>query len=148
MDMSFWNSSFGFFDICFHKLSSNCCFVLKLLYIFSQKTKSFQSPWDDEKDPNKPTIGNGEYYELFSLQRCYQLKNYFLMGIILINLLNKYYVLECVPKSAYLWDVLASFWSHWNTGLLRSSSFQNGSEYFTTGNWKHQKSHRETFPFW
>lgn len=65
MDMSFWNSSFGFFDICFHKLSSNCCFVLKLLYIFSQKTKSFQSPWDDEKDPNKPTIGNGEYYELF-----------------------------------------------------------------------------------
>lgn len=83
--------------------------MFKLLYIFSQfwleKARSFQRPWDEEKEPNKDTIGVN-IISFFSLQWHCQLKNYFLMGIIWINLLNKYWWFRMHSK---IWSILHTF---------------------------------------
>lgn len=128
-------------------------FVSKILYIWSQfwlKTaKAFQSPRDEEKEPTKDTMGNSEYHKLCFLQLRYQLKNYFLMGNIWINLLNKYW---CFITRSKIRSIPHTFGMCWPASgateiqdSLGSSSFQKEAvcECFTPGNWKHQKSHRE-----
>lgn len=164
--MSFWNSSFGFFDPFFflqverklllfqwwHQRGFQP-FVSKILYIWSQfwlKTaKAFQSPRDEEKEPTKDTMGNSEYHKLCFLQLHYQLKNYFLMGNIWINLLNKYWCFIMRSKIRSIPHTFGMCWPASGATEIRdslgSSSFQKEAvcECFTPGNWKHQKSHRE-----
>lgn len=47
---------------------------------FLVKKPSFQSPWDEEKDPNKTTIGNGEYYKLFFFTMMLSIEKLFFNG--------------------------------------------------------------------
>lgn len=65
-----------------------------------KKPRVSKSPWDEEKEPNKDTTGNSECCKLFffSSQWNYQLKNYLLMGIIWINLLNKHWCFGMCSK--------------------------------------------------
>lgn len=159
-----WNSPFGFFDIFFfYKLSTNCCsFSGGSNNDFSplcsnSSTFGVSSGWKQprlslgwrETAQQRHDRNQWRYYKLCFLQSHYQLKNYFLMGNIWINLLNKYWWFITRSK---IWSIPHTFGMCWPAsgateiwGFLGSSSFQNEAvcEYLTTGNWKHQKSHRE-----
>lgn len=128
--------------------------MFKLLHIFSQfwlkKARSFQSPWDEEKEPSNDTTGNSEYCKLF-FPITLSTEKLFFNGHYMNQSVKQ--TLEYVPKfevfriplgcAGQLLEPLKSRTSG-------SSSFQNGagSEYFTPERWKHQKSYKETFPFW